>query len=90
MLPGNATARRRRRPTNRAIFVREIIAGVLGFVAVLFWRSVPIYDLALFPAVFVVADLTSRIRAVRTALIAARAAVLAWGAYVSPEGARVG
>jgi len=112
-----ATAAGSTDPTNRAIFVREIIAGVFGFVAVLaswldtrlarslavyatlvwlsavsltFWRSVPRYDLALFPVVIVVADLTARIRAVRPVLVEASAAVLAWGAYVFAEGGWVG
>ena len=104
-------------PTNRAIFIREIIAGVLGLVAVLagwvdrrfprsmalyctlvwlmavsltFWRSVPRYDLALFPVVIVVADLTRRVRVVRPLLIAAGAAVLAWGSFVFAEGGWIG
>ena len=104
-------------PTNRAIFVREIIAGVGGFVAVLaswldarfprslalyvtlvwlsavsltFWRSVPRYDLALFPAVIVVADLTARVRAARPLLVAASAVVLTWGAFVFAEGGWIG
>ncbi len=104
-------------PTNRAIFIREIIAGMLGCAAVLaswidrrfprslalyctlvwlsavsltFWRSVPRYDLALFPAVIVVADLTARVQAVRALLVAAGAAVLAWGAFVFAEGGWIG
>jgi len=78
-----ATAAGSADPTNRAIFIREISAGLLGLAAVVaawidgrfprsmalcctlvwlmavsltFWRSVPRYDLALFPIVIVVAD----------------------------------
>ncbi len=44
----------------------------LTAVSLTFWRSVPRYDLALFPAVIVVADLTSRAsRGVRPVLVAA-------------------
>ena len=112
-----ATAAGSTDPTNRAIFVREIIAGMVGFAVVIaawvdsrfarsfalystlvwltavsltFWRSVPRYDLALFPAIIVVADLTSRARAVRPVLVAASAAVLTWSAFVFAEGGWVG
>jgi hypothetical protein len=104
-------------PTNRAIFIREIIAGLLGLVAVLagwidrrfprsmalyctlvwlmavsltFWRSVPRYDLALFPVVIVVADLTGRVRMVRPLLVAAGAGILVWGSFVFAEGGWIG
>jgi hypothetical protein len=112
-----ATAAGSTDPVNRAIFIREIIAGMIGFLAVVaswldsrfarslalyatlvwltavsitFWRSVPRYDLALFPVVIVVADLTSRVRAVRPPLVAAGAVVLAWGAFVFAEGGWIG
>jgi hypothetical protein len=104
-------------PTNRAIFVREVVAGIGGLVVVLaswadrhfprsfalyctltwlmavsltFWRSVPRYDLALFVAVIVAADLTVRARPVRALLIAAGAVVLAWGAYQFALGGWIG
>jgi Mannosyltransferase (PIG-V) len=104
-------------PTNRAIFIREIIAGVAGFAAVVaswidrrlarsmalyatlvwltavsisFWRSVPRYDLALFPVVIVVADLTIRIPAARPLLVAASGAILTWGAFAYAEGGWIG
>lgn len=112
-----ATAAGSTDPTNAAIFIREIIAGMIGFAVVIgawadsrlarslalyctlvwltavsltFWRSVPRYDLALFPAIIVVADLTSRARAVRPVLVAASAAVLTWSAFVFAEGGWVG
>lgn len=104
-------------PTNRGVFVREIVAGLGGFVVVVaawadrrfprsfalyctlvwlmavslsFWRSVPRYDLALFVAVIVVADLTARAPLVRPLLVAGGAAVMAWGAYVFAQGGWVG
>ncbi|MDQ6856087.1 MAG: hypothetical protein M3Z57_03320 [Candidatus Dormibacteraeota bacterium] len=112
-----ATAAGSTDPTNRAIFVREIIAGMVGFLVVVaswldrrfprslalyctlvwltgvslsFWRSVPRYDLALFPAIIVVADLTARTRALRPLMVAAGAAVLTWSAFVFAEGGWVG
>ncbi len=112
-----ATAASSTDPANRAIFVREIIAGMLGFAVVVaswldtrlarsvalyctlvwltavslsFWRSVPRYDLALFPAIIVVADLTRRVRALRPLLLAASAALLTWSAFVFAEGGWVG
>jgi Mannosyltransferase (PIG-V) len=112
-----ATAAGSSNPTNRAIFVREIIAGVVGLLAVLaswidrrfarslalyvtlvwltavsitFWRSVPRYDLALFPVVIVVADITVRIPAVRPFLVAASGAILTWGAFVFAKGGWIG
>jgi hypothetical protein len=59
-------------------------------VSLTFWRSVPRYDLALFPIVIVVADLTARARVVRPLLVTAGAAVLAWGAFVFAEGGWIG
>jgi len=112
-----ATAAGSADPTNRAIFIREISAGLLGLAAVVaawidgrfprsmalyctlvwlmavsltFWRSVPRYDLALFPIVIVVADLTARARVVRPVIVAAGAGVLAWGAFVFAEGGWIG
>jgi hypothetical protein len=112
-----ATAAGSTDPTNRAVFVREIIAGMVGLAVVVaswadarlarsfalyctlvwltatslaFWRSVPRYDLALFPAIIVVADLTSRARALRPILVTASAVVLAWSAFVFAEGGWVG
>jgi hypothetical protein len=104
-------------PTNAAIFVREVAAGIAGFLAVAvawtdvrfprslavyctlvwlmavsltFWRSVPRYDLALFPVVIVIADLTSRARILRPLLVGAGASVLAWGAFVFAQGGWIG
>lgn len=104
-------------PTTRAIFIREIAAGLIGVavvaaawldarfprslalyctlvlltaVCLTFWRSVPRYDLALFPAVIVLADATRRIERVRPLLLAAGAAGVAWGAFVFAEGGWVG
>ena len=104
-------------PTNRAIFVREIAAGLTGLVVVAagwldaryprsfalyctlvwltavsltFWRSVPRYDLALFPAAIVLADATRRLVRIRPVLLAAGAAGLVWGAFVFAEGGWVG
>ncbi len=104
-------------PTNRGVFIREIVAGLGGFVVVVaswadrrfprsfalyctlvwlmavslsFWRSVPRYDLALFAAIIVVADLTARAPLVRPLLVAGGAAVMAWGAFVFAQGGWVG
>ncbi len=104
-------------PANRAVFVREMIAGMVGLflvaaawidsrfprslalyctlvwliaVSLTFWRSVPRYDLALFPAIIVVADVTARTRFLRPALVAAGAALLTWSAFVFAEGGWVG
>jgi Mannosyltransferase (PIG-V) len=112
-----ATAAASTDPTNRAVFVREIVAGLAGFVAVVaawldahfprslalyctlvwlmavsltFWRSVPRYDLALFPIAIVIADLTRRAGVLRPLLVGAGALVLAWGAYVFAEGGWIG
>jgi Gpi18-like mannosyltransferase len=102
---------------SHSIFIREIVAGLLGFAAVVaawvdarfprsmalyctlvwlmavsitFWRSVPRYDLALFPIVIVVADLTSRARAVRPLIVAGEGVVLVWGAFIFAEGGWIG
>ncbi len=112
-----ATAAGSADPVNRAIFVREIIAGMIGLLAVAaswldrrlprslalyttlvwltavsltFWRSEPRYDLALFPVILVIADLTARARLIRPVLVAAGSAVLAWGAFVFAEGGWIG
>jgi hypothetical protein len=112
-----ATAAGSANPVNRAVFVREIIAGMVGLLAVAaswldrrfprsltlyatlvwlsavsltFWRSVPRYDLALFPVLIVIADLTGRRRVIRPALVAASGALLVWGAFVFVEGGWIG
>jgi hypothetical protein len=104
-------------PTNQAIFIREIAAGLVGGavvaagwqdsifprsfalygtlvwllgVSLSFWRSVPRYDLALFPAVIVVADATRRAQRIRPVILAASGAVLVWGAWVFAEGGWIG
>jgi hypothetical protein len=104
-------------PTNQAIFIRELVAGIVGLVAVTaawvdrrlprslalyctlvwlmavslsFWRSVPRYDLALFPVIIVVADVTARVRRVRPVVLAASAAMLAWGSFVFASGGWIG
>jgi hypothetical protein len=59
-------------------------------VSLSFWRSVPRYDLALFPAVIVVADATRRVQMVRPLILAASGAMLAWGAFVFAEGGWIG
>lgn len=59
-------------------------------VSITFWRSVPRYDLALFPIVIVVADATARVRVVRPALLAVSAAMMCWGAYLFAQGAWIG
>lgn len=59
-------------------------------VSITFWRSVPRYDLALFPLVLVLGDATARLRALRPALLGASAVVLMWGAWVFARGGWVG
>ena len=59
-------------------------------VSLTFWRSVPRYDLALFPAIIVVADLTARTPAVRPLLVAAAAALMGWGALMFAQGQWIG
>jgi hypothetical protein len=112
-----ATAATATDPTNHSIFIRETVAGLLGFavvavawidarfprsmalyctlvwlmaVSLTFWRSVPRYDLALFPAIIVVADVTARTPAVRPLLVAAAAALLGWGAFMFAQGQWIG
>lgn len=55
-----------------------------------FWRSMPRYDLVLFPALVVAVDVTQRLRSARPVLLVASAAVLAWGSWVFATGAWVG
>lgn len=59
-------------------------------VSLTFWRSVPRYDLALFPVVVVLADVTARLKSVRPALVTASAGVMAWGAWTFATGAWIG
>ena len=104
-------------PVNRDIFLREIIAGLVGMAVVVaawadlrfprsfalycslvwllavsltFWRSVARYDLALFCAVIVVADMTARVPRLRWLILVASAAVLVWGSWVFAEGGWIG
>ena len=53
-------------------------------------RSVPRYDLALFPSIIVIADLTARARLVRPLLVTGGAGLLIWGAFVFAEGGWIG
>jgi len=46
-----------------------------------FWRSVPRYDLALFPIVIVMADVTRRRPRIRAGVLGASAVVMGWGAW---------
>ncbi len=55
-----------------------------------FWRSEARYLLALFPAVILVADLTSRIRGARTALVAASVLLMCAGTWVFAQGRWLG
>lgn len=59
-------------------------------VSLTFWRSVPRYDLALFPVVIVIADATARTLRARPLFLALAATVLAWGAWVFAEGGWIG
>jgi hypothetical protein len=59
-------------------------------VSITFWRSVPRYDLALFPLVMVVADATARVRTLRPAILTASAVVLTWSAWVYARGGWIG
>jgi Gpi18-like mannosyltransferase len=55
-----------------------------------FWRSEPRYDLALFPAVLLVADLTARARAARPVLVAASGALMCAGVAIYAQGRWLG
>ena len=55
-----------------------------------FWRSMPRYDLALFPALIVVIDVTRRVQRARPVFLVASSAVLAIGSWVFATGAWVG
>lgn len=103
--------------TSTSIFIREIVAGLVGLAAVAaewvdprfprsmaryctlvwlmavslsLWRSVPRYDLALFPSIIVIADLTARARLVRPLLVTGSAGLLIWSAFVFAEGGWIG
>ncbi|MFN2569108.1 MAG: mannosyltransferase family protein [Candidatus Dormibacteria bacterium] len=51
-----------------------------------FWRSVPRYDLALFPIVLVLADATRASPRLRPALLGAAATIMAWGSWTFARG----
>lgn len=55
-----------------------------------FWRSEPRYDLALFPSVLLVADLTARVRTLRPALVAASGALMCAGVAIYSQGRWLG
>ncbi len=55
-----------------------------------FWRSEPRYDLALFPAVLVVADLTARVRAARPVLVVMSGALMCAGVAIYSQGSWLG
>lgn len=59
-------------------------------VSLTFWRSVPRYDLALFVAVIVVADVTARVPRVRPLLVAGGALVLVWSSAMFAQGSWIG
>ena len=77
----------RRYPRSLALYCTLVW---LMAVSLTFWRSVPRYDLALFPAVIVVADLSRRAHLLRPLLVTAAAVVLAWGAFTFAEGGWIG
>ena len=77
----------RRFPRSMALYCTLVW---LMAVSLTFWRSVPRYDLALFPGVIVAADVTRRAPVVRPLLVAAGGAVLVWGAFVFAEGGWIG
>jgi hypothetical protein len=58
--------------------------------SVSFWRSEPRYLLALFPAVLIPVDLTSRFRTARPALIGASALLMCAGTWIYAQGRWVG
>jgi len=55
-----------------------------------FWRSEPRYDLALFPAVLLIADLTARARAIRPAVVVLSAALMCAGISIYAQGRWLG
>jgi hypothetical protein len=55
-----------------------------------FWRSEPRYDLALFPAVLVVVDLSARARGARPVLVGASAALMCAGTAIYAQGRWLG
>jgi Mannosyltransferase (PIG-V) len=55
-----------------------------------FWRSEPRYDLALFPAVLLVSDLTVRLQRARPAMLAASAALMCAGTWIFAQGRWLG
>jgi hypothetical protein len=58
--------------------------------SVTFWRSEARYDLALFPAVLIVADVTSRVRAARPTLVVAGGALMCAGIAIYTQGRWLG
>jgi len=55
-----------------------------------FWRSEARYDLALFPSVLLVSDLTARIRSARPAMLAASGALMCAGVAIFAQGRWLG
>ena len=55
-----------------------------------FWRSEPRYFLALFPAVLVLADVTTRHRTSRTAIVAVSGALMCAGTWIYAQGRWLG
>jgi hypothetical protein len=54
------------------------------------WRSEPRYDLALFPAVLLVSDLTGRLRRARPVVLAASAVLMCAGTWIFAQGRWLG
>jgi hypothetical protein len=103
-------------PAGRVIWGREVISGVLGFLAVVaviiwcarrklapslaaycalawlmatslsFWRSVGRYEMAIFPALIILVDLTARYRILRPVFVVASGAAMVWGTTLYSTG----
>ncbi len=59
---------------------------ILMAVSLSFWRSVPRYELELFPAIIVVADITRRWREVRLVIVTIGAMLFVWGVTIFAQG----
>ncbi len=59
---------------------------VLTAVSISFWRSVPRYEMALFPMVIILADLTNRVKVLRPVFVAFSSIAFTYGTWVFASG----